>query len=96
MCRPPSCHPRAFARLLAADPNHTELLGGGAEIVACVLPRTGKLAATVMDDRLPIDAFQSVMELASAGCIYVSDIMMAAVKEHVRSQLLTRGPTIQH
>lgn len=41
-----------------ADPNHSELLGGGAEVVSCILPRSGKLAVTVVDDRLPIDAFQ--------------------------------------
>jgi len=39
---------------------------------------------------------QSVMELAAAGCAHLSDIMTAAVKEHVQQQLITRGPTIQH
>jgi len=59
-CRLPSpisCVPTQRCPPLA-DPNHTELLGGGAEIVTCVLPRSGKLAVTVMDDRLPVDAFQ--------------------------------------
>lgn len=59
-CRLPSpisCVPTSTCPPLA-DPNHTELLGGGAEIVTCVLPRSGKLAVTVMDDRLPVDAFQ--------------------------------------
>ena len=51
------CQPRQFFSLFV-DPNHAELLGGGAEIMACVLPRSGKVAVAVMDDRLPIDAFR--------------------------------------
>ena len=44
-----------------------------------------------MDNRLPLDAFERVLELAYTGCRRVANMMKAELRQHTRSLAVARG-----
>ena len=113
-----------------ADPNYTESVSGGAELILAILPRSEAVTLTTMDARLPLDAFevrygltnrvvqgalivstrpslftcmqsltlfllvyamQPMLELGTAGCRQIFDIMQSTVKEQTANRLASRG-----
>ena len=72
------------------DPNYMECSSGGAELSLAVLPRSETVTLTTMDARLPVDAFEPLLELGVAGCRQVYDLMQTAVKEQTARRLATR------
>lgn len=68
-------------KAILLDPNFVECSAGGPELVVAVLPRSGKITLASMDSRLSIDRLGPCLDLASAGCNQVYEILRSAARE---------------
>ncbi|KAG2447822.1 hypothetical protein HYH02_007278 [Chlamydomonas schloesseri] len=75
------------------DLNYTEDAGGGPDLCVALAPRLDSLYLVQMDNRLPVDTFQAVMELAREGCRTISGVMRQALLEHTQRLAVARGIT---
>ncbi|GFR47028.1 hypothetical protein Agub_g8713 [Astrephomene gubernaculifera] len=73
------------------DLNYSEDAGGGPDLAVALAPRLDQLVLVQMDNRLPVDTFQAVLELAREGCRTISSVMRGALLEHTRRLALARG-----
>ncbi|KXZ46723.1 hypothetical protein GPECTOR_41g688 [Gonium pectorale] len=73
------------------DLNFTEDSGGGPDLAIAFAPRSEKLVLMQMDSRLPVETFETVLELAREGCRTISGVMRGALLEHTRRLALARG-----
>ncbi|KAG2490057.1 hypothetical protein HYH03_011522 [Edaphochlamys debaryana] len=73
------------------DLNYTEDSGGGPDLAVALAPRLDRLVLVQMDSRLPVDTFQTVLELAREGCKTISGIMRAKLLEHTQRLAVARG-----
>ena len=84
------CSALAAGRHLLVDPTHGETLSGGAELVAAVLPRSGKVTVCTMDARLPLDRFSALLAAAARGCQAIFEALDATAVEHAVADLRRR------
>lgn len=73
------------------DLNALEDAGGGPDLAVALGPKTDTLLLVQMDNRLPVDTFQAVLELAREGCRSISGVMRQALLEHTRRLATARG-----
>lgn len=74
------------------DLNYMEDSGGGPDVVLAVQPNTDKVVLLQSDNRLAIETFEEVMDLAVAGCKAVAAFMRGQLLEHVQHLALARLP----
>lgn len=86
-----SCSALTAGRHLLIDPTHGETLSGGAELVAAVLPRSGKVTVCTMDARLPLDRFSALLAAAARGCNAIFEALDATAVEHAAADLRRRS-----
>lgn len=66
------------------DLNYLEDCGGGPDIAVALHPKLDKVVLLQADNRLGVETFEEVMELAMAGCRAVGQFMREILMEHVR------------
>lgn len=57
-------------------------------------PRTQKLNLLQMECKLPLEIFESLMNVAMEGCNQVYDLLQNAVRENTWKQLRSRGSAV--
>lgn len=73
------------------DMNYQEDAGGGPDVAVSLAPNSDKLVLVQMDSRLPIETFETVLELAKEGCVAVSRFMRAQLLAHTQRLAAARG-----
>lgn len=74
------------------DLNYMEDSGGGPDVVVGLQTGLDKVVLLQSDNRLGIETFEAVTELATAGCRAVAAHMREALLEHVRLMSATQQP----
>ena len=74
------------------DLNQSEDSGGGPDVVVALHPNLDKVVLLQSDNKLSIERFEEVMELASAGCKAVAGLMRDMLVEHVKLTSLVQQP----
>lgn len=73
------------------DLNYIEDSGGGPDISVALHPQFDRVVLLQMDNRLPLETFQSVVELAMKGCKAIASFMREELLEHTRLLAGARG-----
>ena len=74
------------------DLNQIEDSGGGPDVVVALHPGIDKVVLLQSDNKLSIETFEEVMDLALAGCRAVAAFMKEQLIEHVKLLSLTQKP----
>ena len=74
------------------DLNYTEDSGGGPDVVVALHPGLEKVVLLQSDNKLSIETFEEVMDLASAGCKAVAAFMKEQLLGHVSTMSVTQQP----
>eukprot|EP01103_Thecamoeba_quadrilineata_P000805 TRINITY_DN10708_c0_g1_i1.p1 TRINITY_DN10708_c0_g1~~TRINITY_DN10708_c0_g1_i1.p1 ORF type:complete len:248 (-),score=34.87 TRINITY_DN10708_c0_g1_i1:37-780(-) len=73
------------------DLNSMEDSAGGPEVPVAYLPLANKVTMVQMNNKLPIDQFEKVVELAIEGCRLVHKILKQAIEDHTLQLVESRG-----
>ena len=73
------------------DLNYIEDSGGGPDISVAMLNRSSEIVLLQMDNRLPLDTFESVVQLAMDGCKSIASFMRDHLLEHTQRLANARG-----
>ena len=73
------------------DLNYIEDSGGGPDISVAMHKHTSEIVLLQMDNRLSLDTFESVVELAMDGCKIIANFMREHLLEHTRRLANARG-----
>ncbi|GIL81470.1 hypothetical protein Vretimale_1022 [Volvox reticuliferus] len=73
------------------DLNYMEDAGDGPDLVVALAPRLNQMVLVQMDNRLPMDTFETVVDLARDGCRAISGVMRNALLEHTKRLAVARG-----
>ena len=73
------------------DLNYIEDSGGGPDISVAMHSNFERIVLLQMDNRLPLDTFESVVELAIEGCEAVAKFMREHLLEHTKMLANARG-----
>lgn len=73
------------------DMNYLEDAGGGPDVSVALAPNSDKLVLVQMDNRLPIETFERVLEMAKDGCKSVSQFMRSELLAHTQRLAAARG-----
>ncbi|TMW58149.1 hypothetical protein Poli38472_011737 [Pythium oligandrum] len=76
---------------LLCDLNYTEEMARGPQLVIALNPRTQKLNLLQMECKLPLEMFESLMNVAMEGCNQIYDLLQNAVRENTWKRLRARG-----
>lgn len=74
--------------------NYTEINGRGPELIIALNPRTQQLNLVQMECKLPLDLFESLLQIAMEGCNQIYDLLQNAVRENTWKRLRARGTAI--
>ncbi|RLN80037.1 hypothetical protein BBJ28_00008828 [Nothophytophthora sp. Chile5] len=74
-----------------ADLNYAEEVARAPQMVIALNPRTQKLNLLQMECKLPLELFESLMEVATEGCNQIYDLLQNAVRENTWKRLRSRG-----
>jgi exosome complex component RRP41 len=66
------------------DLNYEEDSGGGADVTVALQPGQDKVVLLQSDNRLSVETFEVVMQLAVAGCKAVAAFMREQLMDHVK------------
>jgi len=73
------------------DMNYSEEGGGGPDLCVSMHPTLDKLAFLQMDNKVPLESFEQVLDLATDGCKAISDYMRQAILDNLQALVSTRG-----
>ncbi|GIL62103.1 hypothetical protein Vafri_16389 [Volvox africanus] len=73
------------------DLNYMEDAGDGPDLVVALAPRLSQMVLVQMDNRLPMDTFKTVVDLARDGCRAISEVMRKALLDHTKRLAVARG-----
>ncbi len=73
------------------DLNYTEETARAPQLLIALNPRTNKLNLVQMECKLPLEMFESLMNVAMEGCTQIYDILQNAVRENTWKRLHARG-----
>ncbi|DAZ93233.1 TPA: hypothetical protein N0F65_003049, partial [Lagenidium giganteum] len=79
---------------LLCDLNHQEESARPPQLVIALNPRTQKLNLLQMESKLPLEMFESLMNVAMDGCNQIYELLQNAVQEHTWKQLRARGTAL--
>ncbi|TDH73545.1 hypothetical protein CCR75_004074 [Bremia lactucae] len=68
---------------MLCDLNFAEEVARAPQMVIALNPRTQKLNLLQMECKLPLELFESLMEVASEGCNQIYDILQNATMDHI-------------
>ncbi|RLN60466.1 hypothetical protein BBJ28_00010234, partial [Nothophytophthora sp. Chile5] len=71
--------------------NYAEEVARAPQMVIALNPRTQKLNLLQMECKLPLELFESLMEVATEGCNQIYDLLQNAVRENTWKRLRSRG-----
>lgn len=74
------------------DLNYMEDSGGGPDVVVALQPGIDKIILLQSDNKISVDNFEEVLDLASRGCKAVGGFMKEKLSEHVKFMLMTQQP----
>lgn len=74
------------------DLNYMEDSGGGPDVVVALQPGIDKIVLLQSDNKISVDNFEEVLDLASRGCKAVGGFMKEKLSEHVKFMLMTQQP----
>lgn len=83
-----------FCLYVSLDLSYQEEAARAPQLVIALNPRTQKLNLLQMECKLPLEIFESLMNVAMDGCNQVYDLLQNAVREHTWKQLRARGSAI--
>ncbi len=73
------------------DLNYIEDSGGGPDISVALHGNFDDIVLLQMDNRLPLETFETVVELAMSGCKIIANFMREQLLEHTRKLANARG-----
>ncbi|KAK9103810.1 hypothetical protein Sjap_021064 [Stephania japonica] len=73
------------------DLNYVEDSAGGPDVILGILPTLNRVTLLQADSKLTMDAFESVMQLVTEGCMAVADYIRSVLREHTKQLELRRG-----
>ncbi|XAR53987.1 hypothetical protein NMG60_11028960 [Bertholletia excelsa] len=73
------------------DLNYAEDSAGGPDVTVAILPKLDKVTLLQMDNRLPMDIFENVMQLAIEGCKAVANCIREVLLENTKQLEYHRG-----
>eukprot|EP00798_Chlamydomonas_sp_ICE-L_P023523 gene23523-9046_t len=73
------------------DLNYMEDAGGGPDISVAMHTSLDKNVLIQMDNRLPVDTFETVLALVQDGCKTIAEFMRGVLLEHTRRLATARG-----
>ncbi|KAE8881425.1 hypothetical protein PF005_g10346 [Phytophthora fragariae] len=76
---------------MLCDLNYAEEAARAPQVVMALNPRTQKLNLLQMECKLPLELFESLMEVATEGCNQIYDLLQNAVRENTWKRLRLRG-----
>lgn len=79
---------------MLCDLNYAEEIARAPQMVIALNPRTQKLNLLQMECKLPLELFESLMEMASSGCNQIHDLLQNAVRENTWKRLRLRGSVV--
>lgn len=74
------------------DVNHLETTARGPVLTVAILPKSTKIALSMMDGRIHMDQFQPLLEMVSTGCDSVYNVLRDSVME--RTEALAANSTL--
>eukprot|EP00644_Phytophthora_capsici_P015688 jgi/Phyca11/121575/e_gw1.44.37.1 len=76
---------------MLCDLNYAEEVARAPQMVIALNPRTQQLNLLQMECKLPLELFESLMEVATEGCNQIYDLLQNAVRENTWKRLRLRG-----
>ncbi|XBI61494.1 hypothetical protein VPH35_042281 [Triticum aestivum] len=73
------------------DLNYIEDSAGGADVTVGILAKMDKVTLLQMDAKLPMDTFETVMDLASEGCKAIATYIREVLLENTKQLECQRG-----
>lgn len=73
------------------DLNYSEETARAPQLIVALNPRTQKLNLVQMECKLPLELFESLMNVAMEGCNQIYDLLQNAVRENTWKRLRARG-----
>ncbi|XP_021748481.1 exosome complex component RRP41 homolog [Chenopodium quinoa] len=73
------------------DLNYVEDSAGGPDVTVGFLPKLDKVTLLQMDSKLPLDTFETVMQLATEGCKAVANYIREILLENTKQLQYRRG-----
>ena len=86
-----SCSAGVLDSTPVVDLNHLEDSAGGPDLSVALLPKCSKLSSVQMDNKVSLDLFDSVLEMATEGCKQIYQVMEREVRENAASLIESRG-----
>ena len=83
-----------FMGCCTADLSYAEEVARAPQMVIALNPRSQKLNLLQMECKLPLELFESLMEVATEGCNQIYDLLQNAVRENTRKRLRLRNAAI--
>lgn len=74
------------------DLNYLEDSGGGPDVVVALQPGLDKIILLQSDNKVSIETFEEILDLASKGCKAVAGFMREKLMDHVKFMSLTQQP----
>ncbi|CAO2835528.1 unnamed protein product [Amaranthus hypochondriacus] len=81
-----SCSAGYLSTTPLLDLNYVEDSAGGPDITVGLLPKLDKVSLLQMDSKLPLDTFESVMQLAIEGCKAIANYVREVLLENTKQQ----------
>eukprot|EP01090_Pellita_catalonica_P001729 TRINITY_DN11476_c0_g2_i1.p1 TRINITY_DN11476_c0_g2~~TRINITY_DN11476_c0_g2_i1.p1 ORF type:complete len:244 (+),score=23.55 TRINITY_DN11476_c0_g2_i1:48-779(+) len=75
-----ACSTGYVAGIPLLDLNFSEGGAGGPDLPLAILPKLKKITLIQMDSKLPLEAFEKVMQLGMAGCDMIYQVLLTEVK----------------
>ncbi|CAI5731852.1 unnamed protein product [Hyaloperonospora brassicae] len=79
---------------MLCDLSYAEEVARAPQMVVALNPRSQKLNLLQMECKLPLELFESLMEVATEGCNQIYDLLQNAVRENTRKRLRLRNAAI--
>ncbi|RAW33405.1 hypothetical protein PC110_g10257 [Phytophthora cactorum] len=79
---------------MLCDLNYAEEVARAPQMIIALNPRTQKLNLLQMECKLPLELFESLMEVATEGCNQIYDLLQNAVRENTWKRLRLRGSAV--
>ena len=73
------------------DLNYIEDSAGGADVTVGILAKMDKVTLLQMDAKLPMDTFETVMDLATEGCKAIATYIREVLLENTKQLECQRG-----
>ncbi|VAI03334.1 unnamed protein product [Triticum turgidum subsp. durum] len=82
-----------FVQVLQADGdlNYIEDSAGGVDVTVDILAKMDKVTLLQMDAKLPMDTFETVMDLATEGCKAIATYIREVLLENTKQLECQRG-----